>query len=320
MDGSMKKLLKGTKVLVTGGNGFLGKRVLSYLKKTGVSDKSIFAPSSKEFDLRNVEECRQVVKDMDVVIHLAANVGGIGYNQKFPGTLFYENAIMGLQLMEESRKANVKKFVAIGTVCAYPKFTPVPFNEENLWLGYPEETNAPYGIAKKMMLVQSQSYRAQYGFNSIFLIPVNLYGPGDNFNPASSHVIPALIRKFYEAKKNGKHQVTVWGSGNATREFLYVDDAADAIIKATQSYNGNEPVNIGSASEINITNLSLNIAEIVGFEGKIIFDTSKPDGQPRRKLDTSRAKKYFNFEASTNFTTGLKKTINWFIQNYETIS
>ena len=316
----MKKLLKGTKVLVTGGNGFLGKRVLARLKKAGVSENNIFAPSSKEFDLRNVEECAQVVKDMDVVIHLAANVGGIGYNQKFPGTLFYENAIMGLQLIEESRKANVKKFVAIGTVCAYPKFTPVPFNEEDLWLGYPEETNAPYGLAKKMMLVQSQSYREQYGFNSIFLIPVNLYGPGDNFNPASSHVIPALIRKFYEAKEKGKHQVTVWGSGNATREFLYVDDAADAIIRATESYNGNEPVNIGSATEINITNLSLSIAEIIGFEGKILFDTTKPDGQPRRKLETSRAKKYFGFESNTPFSVGLKKTIKWFIQNYQNIS
>ncbi|MEO8581116.1 MAG: GDP-L-fucose synthase [Patescibacteria group bacterium] len=313
----MSKQFKKTKILVTGGNGFLGQRVILALKKNGLSKTQIYSPSSKEFDLRNKEECREVIKGVDTVIHLAANVGGIGYNQKFPGSLFFDNAIMGLNLIEEARIAEVKKFVAIGTVCAYPKFTPVPFREEDLWLGYPEETNAPYGLAKKMLLVQAQAYRAQYGFNTIYLIPVNLYGPGDNFHPQSSHVIPALIRKFYEAKLKKKSQVSVWGTGNATREFLYVDDAAEAIVKATQNYDGGDPVNIGSSVEINISNLARMISDIIGFKGKIVFDSSKPDGQPRRKLDTSKAKEFFDFEASTTFNAGLKKTITWFIEHYE---
>lgn len=302
------------KILLTGGNGFLGKYVKKELLKSGARSENLFCPSSKEFDLRQLSACQEAVQDTDIVIHLAANVGGIGYNQKYPGTLFYDNAIMGLQLMEEARKVNVKKFVAIGTVCAYPKFTPAPFREETLWDGYPEETNAPYGLAKKMMLVQAQAYRQQYGFNSIYLLPVNLYGPGDNFNPASSHVIPALIRKFYEAKTNKYSKVTVWGTGNATREFLYVEDAAKAIVLATAKYNNSEPVNIGSSNEITISNLARLIAQILNYEGEILFDSSKPDGQPKRKLDIQKAKAHFGFKASTSFQRGLKKTIGWFVK------
>jgi len=250
-----------------------------------------------------------------VIIHLAAKVGGIGYNQEIPGEMFYDNLMMGVQLMEEARKANVSKFVALGTICAYPKFTPIPFKEADLWNGYPEETNAPYGLAKKMLLVQAQSYRAQYGYNAIYLLPVNLYGPGDNFNPRSSHVIPALIKKFVEAKEQHAKTVTVWGTGKPTREFLYVEDAAQGIVLATEKYNGGEPVNLGSSFEISIRDLAETIGKVVGFEGKIVWDETKPDGQPRRKLDTSRAKECFDFESTTKFDEGLKKTVQWYLKH-----
>lgn len=269
-------------------------------------------PRSKVYDLRKKSDCKKVVQGVDIVIHLAANVGGIGYNQKNPGTLFYDNLLMGVHMMEEARKAGVDKFIAIGTVCAYPKFTPVPFREEDLWDGYPEETNAPYGLAKKMLLVQGQAYRQQYGFNAIYLLPVNLYGRGDNFDPKSSHVIPALIRRFIDAKKNKEKDIVVWGSGNATREFLYVDDCAEGIILATQHYNKPIPVNLGSSFEISIKRLAELIKELTGFEGMIIWDKTKPDGQPRRKLNTQKAKKEFGFVAKTDFEEGLKKTIEWY--------
>lgn len=304
--------ITGKQVLITGASGFLGKTLVEKVKK--LKPKSLITPSHKDFDLREKDVCISITKDIDTVIHLAANVGGIGYNQAYPGTLFYDNLLMGVQLMEASRLNNVKKFVALGTICAYPKYTPVPFMEEDLWNGYPEETNAPYGLAKKMLLVQSQAYREEYGFNSIYLLPVNFYGPNDNFDPKSSHVIAALIKKFIEAKANGG-SVTVWGTGKATREFLYIDDAADAIVLATEKYNRSEPVNIGSGFEISIKDLAYKIAEFVEFKGDIIFDTSKPDGQPRRKLDISKAEKAFGFKAKTNFDEGLKKTINWYIQS-----
>jgi GDP-L-fucose synthase len=263
-------------------------------------------------DLRRWENCVNAVKDMDMVIHLAARVGGIGFNRVYPATLFYDNAIMGIQLMEGARQEGVAKFVAVGTVCAYPKYTPVPFKEDELWNGYPEETNAPYGLAKKMLLVQSQAYRQQYGFNSIFLLPVNLYGPRDNFNPESSHVIPALIRKFTEALDDNKKEVVVWGTGKASREFLYVEDAARGIILATEKYDKSEPVNIGAGFEIKIKDLVELIAELTGFEGEIMWDSSKPDGQPRRCLDVSRAREEFGFEAKVDFREGLEKTIAWY--------
>ena len=303
------------KILVTGGAGFLGSFLVEKLKGKGAKEESIRIPRSRDTDLRYWENCVKAVKDIDIVIHLAARVGGIGFNRKYPATLFYDNAMMGIQMMEVARQEGVEKFVAIGTVCAYPKFTPVPFKEENLWAGYPEETNAPYGLAKKMLLVQSQAYRQQYGFNSIFLLPVNLYGPRDNFDLESSHVIPALIRKFVEAVENNKKEVEVWGTGKASREFLYVEDAARGIILATEKYNKPEPVNIGAGFEIKIKDLVELIAELTGFEGKIKWDTSKPDGQPRRCLDTSRAKKEFGFEAKTDFREGLKKTIEWYKAN-----
>ncbi|MGI5828342.1 MAG: GDP-L-fucose synthase family protein, partial [Patescibacteria group bacterium] len=299
---------KNKKVLVTGGHGFLGSHLVDELKK--LKPAALLYPTSKECNLTELKECKRIVKDIDLVIHLAAVVGGIGYNQQIPGQMFYENLIMGTQLMEEARKANVKKFVAIGTICAYPKFTPIPFKEENLWDGYPEETNAPYGLAKKMLLVQSQAYRQQYGFNSIYLLPVNLYGPRDNFNPKSSHVIPALLKKFVDAKKNNQKTVTVWGTGKPTREFLYVTDAAKAIILASEKYNKPDPVNIGSSFEISILELAETIREVTGFHGEIIWDSSKPDGQPRRKLDTSKAKEEFGFESTTTFKTGLRKTLD----------
>lgn len=301
------------KVIVTGGAGFLGSHIVSKLKERGVTN--IVVPRSKEFDLRTKEACTQLVKGADIVIHLAANVGGIGYNRDFPGTLFYDNLLMGVHMMEESRKAGVKKFVGIGTICAYPKFAPVPFKEDDLWNGYPEETNAPYGLAKKMMLVQGTAYRAQYNFNSIFLLPVNLYGPGDNFSVESSHVIPALIKKFVEAKKTELPSVTVWGTGNATREFCYVDDAAEGIVLATEKYDKEDPVNIGAGFEISIKELAEKIKELVGFAGDIIWDATKPDGQPRRKLDVSRAEKYFGFKGKTTFAKGLEETISWYIKN-----
>ncbi len=309
-----KKLaLQGKKILVTGGAGFLGSHVVQCLIEHGATEDCIVVPRSSEFDLREKDVCTKIVQGIDIVIHLAANVGGIGYNQEHPGELFYDNLLMGVHLMEESRKAGVDKFVAVGTICAYPKYTPVPFKEEELWNGYPEETNAPYGLAKKMMLVQAQAYRDQYGFNAIYLLPVNLYGPGDNFNPNSSHVIPALIKKFVDAKNKDLAEVSIWGSGKPTREFLFVEDAAEAIVLATLNYDGAEPVNIGSSFEISILDLAHLVGEIVGFKGKIVFDATKPDGQPRRKLDVSRAKKYFGFESSVDFKTGLKRTIDWYI-------
>lgn len=303
------------KILVTGGAGFLGSFLVKKLKERGVSEEAIKIPRSKDADLRVWENCAANVRNIDIIIHAAGKVGGIGFNRKFPASLFYDNAIMGIQLMEAARQEGVEKFVAIGTVCAYPKFTPVPFNEEDLWNGYPEETNAPYGLAKKMLLVQSQAYRQQYNFNAIFLLPVNLYGPGDNFDVESSHVIPALIRKFTEAVEHNKKKVVVWGSGKASREFLYVEDAAEGIILAAEKYNKPEPVNIGAGFEIRIKDLVAFIAEFTGFKGSINWDTSKPDGQPRRALDTSRAKEEFGFEAKVDFREGLKKTIEWYKAN-----
>lgn len=307
----MNKFWSRKKVLLTGGSGFLGQVIATKLKKLGVNP---VIPRSKSDDLRKKDVCERVVRGIDIVIHAAGNVGGIGYNREHPGTLFYDNLLMGIQLMEEARRARVKKFVAIGTICAYPKFVPVPFQEDDLWNGYPEETNAPYGLAKKMLLVQSQAYRAEFGFNSIFVLPVNLYGPGDNFDPNSSHVIPALIKKFTDAKMRDEKFVSVWGSGNATREFLYVEDCAEAILLATEKYNKSDPVNIGSSFEISIKDLSTLIKDSVGFKGNIIWDKTKPDGQPRRKLDTSRAEKEFGFKAKVSFREGLKTTIEWYIK------
>lgn len=304
--------LKDKKILVTGGAGFLGKHVVEKLLARGVPPENIFIPRSRKYDLRKEADCAKAVKGMDIVIHLAGNVGGIGYNLQNPGTIFYDNLSMTTHLIEEARKAKVSKFVIIGSVCAYPKNTPVPFKEENLWNGYPEETNAPYGLAKKIPLVQAQAYRQQYGFNAIYLLLVNLYGPGDNFDPDSSHVIPSLIKKFIEAKNKHEKSVIVWGTGKATREFLYVDDCAEAIVLAAERYNGKEPVNIGAAFEISIKGLAELIKELTDFQGKIIWDKTKPDGQPRRKLDTTKAKKEFGFESKTNFREGLKKTIEWY--------
>lgn len=308
--------LKNKKIIVTGGAGFLGKYVVKKLKEKECKD--IFIPLIEDYDLRDLDAIKRMYKDAnaDIVIHLAAIVGGIGANRENPATFFYDNLIMGIQLMEQARLHNIEKFIAIGTICAYPKYTPVPFKEEDLWNGYPEETNAPYGLAKKMLLVQSQAYRAQYGFNSIYLLPVNLYGPGDNFDPKSSHVIPALIKKFYEAKLNNNDEVIVWGTGKASREFLYVEDCAEAIILATERYDKSDPVNIGAGFEITIKNLAEKIKEIIGFSGKVIWDTSKPDGQPRRCLDTTKAEREFGFKAKTDFDEGLKKTIEWYKKNY----
>ena len=300
------------KILVTGGAGFLGSNVVKKLLAAGAKEENIIIPRSRETDLRVWENCLSITKDVDVIIHLAATVGGIGYNMNNPGSLFYDNAIMGIQLMEAARQNNVGKFVAVGTICAYPKFTPVPFQEKDLWSGYPEETNAPYGLAKKMMLVQAQAYRQQYGYNAIYLLPVNLYGPGDNFNPDSSHVIPALIKKFVDAIESGSNTVEVWGTGVASREFLYVEDAARAIVLAAEQYESAEPVNIGSCMEITIKDLVELISELTGFEGEIIWDTEKPDGQPRRCLDVSAAEKGFGFKAEVPFREGLEKTIEWY--------
>jgi len=304
--------LKNSKILLTGGHGFVGTKVYEELIKHGAKDKNISRPRSRELDLRLAENCVKAVKNKDLVIHLAANVGGIGYNREHPGKLFYDNAIMGINMIEQARKAKVKKFVQVGTVCAYPKFTPVPFKETDLWNGYPEETNAPYGNAKKMLMEMLQAYRREYGFNGIYLLPTNLYGPNDNFDPNSSHVIPALIKKFVEAMENHDEQVVVWGTGKASREFLYVDDAVRAIVMATLKYDKSEPVNLGSSNEIKIKELVTLIGKIVGFNGKIVWDKTKPDGQPRRKLDVSRAKKEFGFVSKVDFKTGLKKTIEWY--------
>ncbi|MCD6429563.1 GDP-L-fucose synthase [bacterium] len=306
------------KILITGAWGFLGKHLTkNLLEKRKVPRENLFLPTSQELDLRKWENCQKAVQGQDIVIHLAAKVGGIGLNREKPGELFYDNLIMGIQLMEAARQAGVEKFIAIGTVCAYPKFTPVPFKEKDLWSGYPEETNAPYGLAKKMLLVQSQAYRQQYGFNSIFLLPVNMYGPEDNFDPKFSHVIAALIRKVYEAKEEGRNYIEVWGTGRVTREFLYVEDGAEGIILATEKYDKPEPVNLGSGMEISIKDLTKLICQFMNFKGEIRWDISKPDGQPRRCLDVSRAKKEFGFEAKTNFEEGLKKTIDWYIKNAE---
>jgi len=310
--------LKNKKIIVTGGNGFLGKVISEKLK---AFTSGIFVPRSADYDLTKEKFVQKLFKDFpaDIVIHLASKVGGIGANRAHPGLFFYANMMMGVMLMEYARINKIEKFIAIGTICAYPKFTPVPFREEDLWTGYPEETNAPYGLAKKMLLVQSQSYRQEYDFNSIYLLPVNLYGPGDNFDPSSSHVIPALIKKFCEAKKNNDKQVVVWGDGSASREFLYVDDAAEAVILASNIYNGAEPVNIGVGREISIKKLVETIKELTGFSGKIVWDKTKPNGQPRRCLDVKKAKEYFGFEAKTDFEEGLKKTIEWFENNYKNI-
>ncbi|MBI5598350.1 MAG: GDP-L-fucose synthase [Deltaproteobacteria bacterium] len=302
---------KTKRVLATGGAGFLGRSVVERLGKLGCGE--IFVPRSADYDLVDVRAVKRLYRDAcpDIVLHLAAAVGGIGANRENPGRFFYENLMMGAQMMEEARVFGVEKFVALGTVCAYPKFTPVPFREENLWDGYPEETNAPYGLAKKMLLVQSQAYREQYGFNSIYLLPVNLYGPGDNFDPDSSHVIPALIRKCVEATEKKDPSITVWGTGTATREFLYVDDCAEGIALAAERYNKSDPVNMGAGFEISIKDLATLIARLTGFGGAILWDPSKPDGQPRRRLDTTRAKEEFGFTAKTPFVEGLKRTIKW---------
>ena len=300
------------RVCVTGGAGFLGSYVLEKLRERGVKD--IFVPHIEEYNLVHPDTVKRMLTDAqpDIVIHLAANVGGIGANRARPAEFFYDNLMMGAQLIHESWKMGVEKFVAIGTVCAYPKFTPVPFQENELWNGYPEETNAPYGLAKKMMLVQSQAYRHQYGFNSIFLIPVNLYGPRDNFNLATSHVIPALIRKCLEAQERGEAEVVVWGDGTPTREFLYAEDAAEGIILATERYNDSEPVNLGSGQEISIRDLAELIARLTDFDGRLVWDTTKPNGQPRRALDISRAEEFFGFRAKMPFEEGLRLTIEWY--------
>ena len=300
------------RVMVTGGNGFLGSAVVSRLRDAGAT--GIFVPRSSEYDLRTHDGIARVLADArpDLIIHLAAVVGGIGANRENPGRFFYENAIMGIELMEQARLSGVAKFVGIGTVCSYPKFTPVPFHEDDLWNGYPEETNAPYGVAKKMLLVQGQAYRAQYGFNAIHLLPVNLYGPGDNFDPASSHVIPALIRKCLEARDRGDSYIEVWGTGAASREFLYVDDAAQAIVLAAERYDDGDPVNLGVGAEITIRDLVELIARLTRYGGELRWDARKPDGQPRRALDTTRARERFGFAAGTSFETGLRRTIDWY--------
>ncbi len=303
------------RICVTGGAGFLGSVVVEKLRRRGAND--IFIPKFEDYNLVEPEAIRRLLDDArpDIIIHLAAHVGGIGANREYPAEFFYDNLMMGVQLMHEAWKRGVKKFTAIGTVCAYPKFTPVPFSEDDLWNGYPEETNAPYGLAKKMLLVQAQAYRQQYGFDAIFLLPVNLYGPGDNFNPASSHVIPALIRKYIEAQESGQEEVVAWGDGTPTREFLYVADAAEGILLATEHYDGADPVNLGSGFEISIKDLSELIAKLVGFEGRLVWDTSKPNGQPRRALDTSRAERSFGFKAQVAFEEGLRETVEWYRQN-----
>ncbi len=314
----MSNFWQGKRVTVTGGAGFLGSFVVEELQRRGATD--IFVPRSRDYDLVTHDGVVRALEDgrPDIIIHLAAHVGGIGANRAHPAEFFYDNLMMGVQLMHEAWKRGVQKFVAIGTICAYPKYTPVPFKEENLWDGYPEETNAPYGLAKKMLLVQAQAYRQQYGFNAIYLLPVNLYGPRDNFDLESSHVIPALIRKMIEAKERGDRQVVLWGDGSPTREFLYVEDAAEGIVEAAEKYNGAEPVNLGAGWEISIKDLAHAIAQATGFEGEIVWDTSKPNGQPRRMLDVSRAKAYFGWQANTPFEEGLKRTVEWFLANRPT--
>jgi len=305
------------RILITGGAGFLGSHVVEELKTAGV--RHIFAARSQKYDLRHREAVVRLYEDTrpDIVIHLAAVVGGIGANRENPGSFFYENLVMGAEMMEQGRRYGVEKFVAVGTVCAYPKFTPVPFQEDELWSGYPEETNAPYGLAKKMLLVQAQAYRQQYGFNAIYLLPVNLYGPRDSFDPAKSHVIPALIKKCVDAVENGSRTIEVWGTGSASREFLYVTDCARAIVLAARHYDKPEPVNIGAGREITIRELVTLTADLTGFRGQTIWDSSKPDGQPRRCLDVTRAEREFGFRAATDFVTGLRATIEWYLVNRE---
>ena len=329
--------LKDKRILVTGGAGFLGSFVVQKLLKRGVPKKNITIPRSSPvrnsppkglrpaplgagvisygIDLRKWENCQKVVRSQDIIIHLAAKVGGIGYNREKPGEMFYDNIMMGIQLMEAARQAGVEKFTAIGTICAYPKFNPIPFVESSIWQGYPEETNAPYGLAKKMLLVQAQAYRQQYDFNAIYLLPVNLYGPGDNFDPKTSHVIPALIKKIADAQKTGQKYIDVWGSGTASREFLYVDDCAEGIVLATEKYDRSDPVNLGASREIKIKDLVRLICKIMKFKGEIRWDRSQPDGQPRRMVDATLAKKEFGFRAKTDFEQGLKKTIKWYMKS-----
>ena len=303
------------RILLTGGSGFLGSWVKKKLIARGVHEAHILVPRSADLDLRKWDNCLTAVTGRDIVIHLAGKVGGIGFNRERPGELFYDNLMMGVQLMEAARLATVSKFVAIGTVCAYPKFTPVPFAETSLWDGYPEETNAPYGLAKKMLLVQSQAYQQQYGFKSVYLLPVNLYGPGDNFDPSSSHVIPALIKKVADAIDQKSDHIDVWGTGAASREFLYVDDAAEAILLATERYEGSDPVNVGAGREISIKDLVTLICRLMNFRGEIRWDSSKPDGQPRRMLDTTRAQHAFGFKATMQPEEGLTRTIDWYLKH-----
>jgi GDP-L-fucose synthase len=310
MEGSNMLNWQKKNVLVTGGKGFLGSYVVELLKRKKA--KRIITPSSIECDLTNVSNCRRIVKDVDIIFHLAAKVGGIGLNRERPGELFYDNLLMGTQLMNEARKANVEKLMALGTICSYPKFTPLPFSEENIWAGYPEETNAPYGLAKKMLLVQSQAYREQYGFKSITIFPTNLYGPRDNFSPDSSHVIPAMILKIYNATKSGSKSISLWGDGSPTRDFLYVQDAARGIVLAAEKYDDPDPINLGSGQEISIKSLIITISKLMHYKGAIDWDTTKPNGQPRRCVSIRRAEQKLGFKPSIDLDEGLRKTISWF--------
>jgi len=310
--------LKNKKILLTGGDGFLGGFVLRGLLKKGIERSNIFIPPSCDYDLRKRESCLKVTKNKDIVIHLAGRTGGIAFSKDNPGMLFYDNAAMALNIIDAAYKNKVEKFVGIGSICEYPKFTPVPFRERDLWNGYPEETNAPYGLAKKMMLVQSQAYNKQYGFRTIHLLLINIYGPADNFDPNTAHVIPALIKKIVEAERDKRDYIEVWGTGKATREFLYVEDAAEGIILAAEKYNNSDPINLGSGKEISIKDLVELICHLVGFKGKIHWDSSKPDGQPRRILDVSLAKREFNFAAKTSLKEGLKRTIDWYYKTLQT--
>ena len=311
--------LANKKILVTGGAGFLGKQVVDQLRQAGANPDNILVIRSRDYDLTQMDACKRAVIGQDVIIHLAAHVGGIGLNREKPAELFYDNLMMGAQLIHAAYQAGAEKFVCVGTICAYPKFTPVPFKEDNLWAGYPEETNAPYGIAKKALLVQLEAYRQQYGFDGIYLLPVNLYGPEDNFDPRSSHVIPALIHKIHEAQVNGDKTLPVWGDGSPTREFLYSTDAARGIVMATQYYSDAAAVNLGTNREISIKDLAELICEVMDFKGELVWQTDKPNGQPRRCLDVERAKQAFGFEAQTDFREGLKKTVEWYRQHAQTL-